>query len=64
MLPHTGEIFDQITTSSNVSERPKVSFGPGEEKYESVSAEQKKNGLPIQTRHIARGYYTPNPSKS
>ncbi|XP_011603993.2 centrosomal protein of 72 kDa isoform X1 [Takifugu rubripes] len=60
----SGGTSHQRITSPIVTDTSKKSFGPVDEKGESVSAEQCKKGLPIQTRHIAKGYYTPNPNQS
>lgn len=51
-------------TSLKVIDRPKVSFGPYEEKHRPESAKQKRKDLSKQTRHVAKGHYTPNPGKS
>ncbi|KAG7242090.1 hypothetical protein INR49_024136 [Caranx melampygus] len=50
------------STSSKVPERPKVSFGPYVEKHRSVPGQQKD--VPRQTRHVAKGHFTPNPDPS
>lgn len=44
-----------------VIDRPKVSFGPHEEKHRPEPAKQKPKNLPQHTRHVAKGHYTPNP---
>lgn len=51
-------------TSLNVTERPKVSFGPFIEGHKSVPGKQKQKENAKQSRHVARGYFTPNPGKS
>ncbi|XP_072250477.1 centrosomal protein of 72 kDa isoform X1 [Leuresthes tenuis] len=50
--------------SSKVAERPKVSFGPYIEKHRPVTGKQKHKDLPKQTRHVAKGHFTPNPDQS
>lgn len=42
-------------------DRPKVSFGPHEEKHRPESAKPKPKNLPQHTRRLAKGHYTPNP---
>lgn len=42
-------------------DRPKVSFGPHEEKHRPEPAKRKPKNLPQHTRHVAKGHYTPNP---
>ncbi|XP_023131270.2 centrosomal protein of 72 kDa isoform X2 [Amphiprion ocellaris] len=53
---------NKTSTSAKVSERPKVSFGPYIEK--TVSGKQKQKDLSKQTRHAAKGHFTPNPDQS
>ncbi|XP_047454579.1 centrosomal protein of 72 kDa isoform X2 [Mugil cephalus] len=50
--------------TKNVTERPKVSFGPYIEKRKSVSGKQKQKDVPKQTRHAAKGHFTPHPDQS
>ncbi|XP_071324657.1 centrosomal protein of 72 kDa isoform X1 [Trachinotus anak] len=50
------------STSLKVSERPKVSFGPYVEKCRPVPGKHKD--FPKQTRHAAKGHFTPNPDQS
>ncbi|XP_068999029.1 centrosomal protein of 72 kDa [Embiotoca jacksoni] len=52
------------STSLKVAERPKVSFGPYIEKHRAVPGKQKQKDFPKQTRHAAKGYFTPNPDQS
>ncbi|TKS81983.1 Centrosomal protein of 72 kDa [Collichthys lucidus] len=52
------------STSLKVTDRPKVSFGPYVEKRRPVLGKQKQKDLPKQTRHAAKGHYTPNPDQS
>ncbi|XP_070768716.1 centrosomal protein of 72 kDa [Enoplosus armatus] len=52
------------STSLKVADRPKVSFGPYVEKRRPVPGKQKQKDLPKQTRHAAKGHYTPNPDQS
>lgn len=62
---HTKEPSDKrSSTSLKGTDGPKVSFGPYIEKDRPVSGKQKQNDLPKQTRHEAKGHYTPNPGKS
>ena len=49
------------SASLKVTDRPKVSFGPYVEKH---NAKQKQKDVSKQTRHAARGHYTPNPGNS
>lgn len=51
----------QRSTSSKVTERPKVSFGPYVEKHRAVPGKQKQKDFPQQPRHEAKGHFTPNP---
>ncbi|XP_034553647.1 centrosomal protein of 72 kDa [Notolabrus celidotus] len=51
-------------TSLNVTERPKVSFGPYVERHTAVSGKQKHKDNGKQSRHVARGHFTPNPDQS
>ncbi|KAM4580780.1 centrosomal protein of 72 kDa [Odontesthes bonariensis] len=57
--PHTSS-----SASSKVAERPKVSFGPYIEKHRPVTGKQKHKDLPKQSRHEAKGHFTPNPDQS
>ncbi|XP_029359706.1 centrosomal protein of 72 kDa isoform X1 [Echeneis naucrates] len=50
------------SSSLKVSERPKVSFGPYVEKLRPVPGKQ--NEVLKQTRHLAKGHFTPNPVQS
>ncbi|KAM9722670.1 centrosomal protein of 72 kDa [Menidia menidia] len=50
------------STSSKVAERPKVSFWPFIEKHRPVTGKQRD--LPKQSRHVAKGHFTPNPGQS
>ncbi|GAA6227097.1 centrosomal protein of 72 kDa isoform X2 [Lates japonicus] len=49
-------------TSLKVTERPKVSFGPYVEKRRPMPEKQKD--FTKQTRHAAKGHFTPNPDQS
>ncbi|XP_068426754.1 centrosomal protein of 72 kDa [Clinocottus analis] len=51
-------------TKYEVTERPKVSFGPYVEKCRPVPGKQKQKDFPKQTRRTAKGHYTPNPDQS
>ncbi|XP_074539603.1 centrosomal protein of 72 kDa [Halichoeres trimaculatus] len=51
-------------TSLNVTERPKVSFGPFIEGHEAAPGKQKQKENAKQSRHVARGHFTPNPDQS
>lgn len=42
-------------------DRPKVSFGPHEEKHRPEPAKRKPKNLPQHARRVAKGHYTPNP---
>ena len=64
-VPHMEETSNkQNSTSLKVTERPKVSFGPYVEKHRPVSAKQKQKEFIKQTRHAAKGHFTPNPGKN
>lgn len=54
----------KCSTSFKATERPKVSFGPYVEKRRAVTGKQKQKDFPNQTRHVAKGHFTPNPGKS
>lgn len=54
-LPH-----NKSSTLPKMAERPKVSFGPVFEKYRTMPGKQKDLK---QTKHKAKGYFTPNPGK-
>ncbi|XP_044215598.1 centrosomal protein of 72 kDa isoform X1 [Thunnus albacares] len=63
-VPHMEETSNkQNSTSLKVTERPKVSFGPYVEKHRPVSAKQKQKEFIKQTRHAAKGHFTPNPDQ-
>ncbi|KAM7383568.1 hypothetical protein PAMP_003208 [Pampus punctatissimus] len=57
-VPHMEETSNK---QSSVTERPKVSFGPYVEKHRPVPGKQKD--FPKQTRHAAKGHFTPNPDQ-
>ncbi|XP_030248630.1 centrosomal protein of 72 kDa [Sparus aurata] len=62
---HTKEpSHKRSSTSLKGTDGPKVSFGPYIEKHRPVSGKQKQKDLPKQTRHEAKGHYTPNPDHS
>ncbi|KAE8288730.1 Centrosomal protein of 72 kDa [Larimichthys crocea] len=64
-VPHMNEpSHKRSSTSLKVTDRPKVSFGPYVEKRRPVLGKQKQKDLPKQTRHAAKGHYTPNPDQS
>ncbi|XP_028436264.1 centrosomal protein of 72 kDa isoform X3 [Perca flavescens] len=64
-VPHMKEpSHKRSSTSSKVTERPKVSFGPYVEKFRPVPGIQKQKDFPKQIRHAAKGHYTPNPDQS
>lgn len=48
---------------SSAALRPKVSFGPYVEKSRPQPGKQKQKDLSKQTRHVAKGHFTPNPGK-
>ncbi|KAL3980825.1 Eph receptor B6 [Sarotherodon galilaeus] len=51
-------------TSIKVPERPKVSFGPYIEQHRPAHGNPKQKDSPKQTRHPAKGHFTPNPDES
>ncbi|XP_004541500.2 centrosomal protein of 72 kDa isoform X4 [Maylandia zebra] len=51
-------------TSIKVPERPKVSFGPYIEQRRPAHGNPKQKDSPKQTRHPAKGHFTPNPDES
>ncbi|KAG7474435.1 hypothetical protein JOB18_008681 [Solea senegalensis] len=56
-VPHMKEpSLKKSSTSLKVNDGPKVSFGPCVEKHRPVPGKQ--------TRHVAKGYFTPNPDQS
>ena len=58
-MPHVKDLsHKKSSTSSKVTERPKVSFGPYVEKHRPAPGKQ---DVPKQTRHVAKGHFTPNP---
>ncbi|KAM7420678.1 hypothetical protein PAMA_015075 [Pampus argenteus] len=57
-VPHMEETSNK---QNSVTERPKVSFGPYVEKHRPVPGKQKD--FPKQTRHAAKGHFTPNPDQ-
>ncbi|XP_059195738.1 centrosomal protein of 72 kDa isoform X2 [Centropristis striata] len=59
-----GSSHKRSSTSIKVTERPKVSFGPYVEKDRPVTGKQKQKDFQKQTRHAAKGHYTPNPDQS
>lgn len=62
-MPHMKEPSHiKSPTKLKTSERPKVSFGPYVEKHRPVPGKQKD--FANQTRHVAKGHFTPNPGKS
>nr|XP_040021156.1 centrosomal protein of 72 kDa isoform X4 [Gasterosteus aculeatus aculeatus] len=64
-VPHVKEpSHKRSPTSLEVTERPKVSFGPYVEKRRPVAGKLKQNELPKPTRQTAKGHYTPNPDQS
>ncbi|XP_029136005.1 centrosomal protein of 72 kDa [Labrus bergylta] len=54
----------ECSTSLNVIERPKVSFGPYVERHNPAPDKQKQKDTANQTRRAARGHFTPNPDQS
>ncbi|XP_053288328.1 centrosomal protein of 72 kDa isoform X4 [Pleuronectes platessa] len=61
-MPHVKDLsHKKSSTSSKVTERPKVSFGPYVERR---PAPRKPEDFPKQTRHVAKGHFTPNPDQS
>ncbi|XP_075965181.1 centrosomal protein of 72 kDa isoform X2 [Anarhichas minor] len=64
-VPHMKEAsHKRSSTSLKVTERPKVSFGPYVETRRPVPGKQKQKDFPNQSRHAAKGHYTPNPDQS
>lgn len=64
-VPHMEETANkQSSTSLKVTDRPKVSFGPYVEKHRPVPGKQNQKDFPKQTRHAAKGHFTPNPGKN
>ncbi|XP_056299793.1 centrosomal protein of 72 kDa isoform X2 [Pseudoliparis swirei] len=64
-VPHMKEpSHTRSSTSLKVTERPKVSSGPDVEKCRSVPGKQKQKDSHKQSRHAAKGHYTPNPDQS
>nr|XP_046254632.1 centrosomal protein of 72 kDa isoform X2 [Scatophagus argus] len=64
-VPNTKKpLHKRSSTSLNVTDRPKVSFGPCVEEHRPVPGKQKQKDLPKQTRLVARGHFTPNPDQS
>lgn len=64
-VPHVKEpSHKRSPTSLEVTERPKVSFGPYVEKCRPVAGKLKQNELPKPTRQTAKGHYTPNPGEN
>ncbi|XP_035020264.2 centrosomal protein of 72 kDa isoform X1 [Hippoglossus stenolepis] len=62
-MPHVKDLsHKKSSTSSKVTERPKVSFGPYVEKRRPAPGKQED--YPKQTRHMAKGHFTPNPDQS
>ncbi|XP_060937433.1 centrosomal protein of 72 kDa isoform X1 [Limanda limanda] len=62
-MPHVKDLsHKKSSTSSKVTERPKVSFGPFVETRRPVPGKQED--FPKQTRHVAKGHFTPNPDQS
>ncbi|XP_034467205.1 centrosomal protein of 72 kDa [Hippoglossus hippoglossus] len=62
-MPHVKDLsHKKSSTSSKVTERPKVSFGPYVEKRRPAPGKQED--YPKQTRHVAKGHFTPNPDQS
>ncbi|XP_044063323.1 centrosomal protein of 72 kDa isoform X2 [Siniperca chuatsi] len=63
-VPHMKEPYHKRSSPSlKVAERPKVSFGPYVEKRRPVPGKQKQKDLPKQSKHAAKGHYTPNPDQ-
>ncbi|KAM6995316.1 centrosomal protein of 72 kDa [Tautogolabrus adspersus] len=54
----------KCSTSLNVIERPKVSFGPYVERHKPAPDKQKQKDNANHTRRAARGHFTPNPDRS
>ncbi|XP_034408830.1 centrosomal protein of 72 kDa isoform X1 [Cyclopterus lumpus] len=64
-VPHMKEpSHTRSSTSLKVTERPTVSFGPYVEECRHVPGKQKQKDSPKQSRHAAKGHYTPNPVQS
>ncbi|XP_061572692.1 centrosomal protein of 72 kDa isoform X1 [Cololabis saira] len=61
------KVNEQLQTKSfspsKVTERPKVSFGPWIDKQKPMHGKQKQKDPPKQTRHAAKGHFTPNPDQ-
>ncbi|XP_067365932.1 centrosomal protein of 72 kDa isoform X2 [Channa argus] len=62
-VPHIKEPLHK-KSSLKETERPKVSFGPYVEKYRPLPGKQKQKDFPKQTKHLAKGHFTPNPDQS
>ncbi|XP_041649576.1 centrosomal protein of 72 kDa [Cheilinus undulatus] len=54
----------ESSSSLNVIERPKVSFGPYIERQQPLLGKQKQKDNAKPTRHTGRGHFTPNPDQS
>lgn len=64
-VPHVKKTsYQRSSASFQVTDKPKVSFGPCEEKPRLESPKQKLKSLPKQTRYSAKGHYTPRPGES
>ncbi|KAM3614005.1 uncharacterized protein V6R79_008359 [Siganus canaliculatus] len=65
-VPHRKEAFPKGNSLAwcEVTNKPKVSFGPYVEKHRSTSGKQKHKDLPKQNRRPAKGHFTPNPDHS
>ncbi|CAJ1062114.1 centrosomal protein of 72 kDa [Xyrichtys novacula] len=64
-VPHTKEQpHEKSSTTFSTTERPKVSFGPYVEKHKEAPGKQKQKDNTKQSRHVARGHFTPNPDES
>ncbi|KAF7669474.1 hypothetical protein LDENG_00186270 [Lucifuga dentata] len=61
-VPHMKEPSHK-ENSSKVTDRPKVSFDLYVEKHRPEPEKQKRKEFPKQTRHAARGHFTPNPAQ-
>lgn len=64
-VPHMKKTsYQRSSASFQVNDKPKVYFGPCEEKHGLEPPKQKLKSLPKQTRYLAKGHCTPSPGES
>ncbi|KAM9310014.1 LOW QUALITY PROTEIN: centrosomal protein of 72 kDa [Pholidichthys leucotaenia] len=63
-VQETAQSILRSPPTKSEAERPKVTFGPYIEKRQHVPGKQKVKEFPKQTRHAAKGHFTPNPDQS